>query len=130
MRYLRILTSLGVIAALAGAVAPRLRAGEERKRRLYVAEPGIRNYVEHGGVGVLVYDMDHGYRFLKRIPTFAAKPGQEPEAVKGICASARTGRLYVSTTARLLCLDLMTEKPLWEKTYEGGCDRMAITPDG
>ena len=25
---------------------------------LYVAEPGIRNYVEYGGVGVIVYDMD------------------------------------------------------------------------
>src|SRR5438270_12877298 len=27
-------------------------------------------------------------------------------------------------------MDLVTEKPLWEKTYEGGCDRMSITPDG
>ena len=24
---------------------------------LYVAEPGIRNYVEYGGIGVIVYDM-------------------------------------------------------------------------
>jgi len=24
----------------------------------------------------------------------------------------------------------VTEKILWEKTYEGGCDRMAISPDG
>ena len=29
-----------------------------------------------------------------------------------------------------MCLDLVTEKLLWERTYDGGCDRMAITPDG
>jgi hypothetical protein len=29
-----------------------------------------------------------------------------------------------------MCLDLVSEKLLWEKRYEGGCDRMAIRPDG
>jgi len=29
-----------------------------------------------------------------------------------------------------MCFDLVSEKLLWEKPYEGGCDRMAITPDG
>jgi len=28
------------------------------------------------------------------------------------------------------CLDLITEKLLWEKPYPGGCDRMALSPDG
>jgi hypothetical protein len=27
-------------------------------------------------------------------------------------------------------MDLITGKILWEKAYEGGCDRMSITPDG
>src|SRR5437879_5358166 len=94
---------------------------------LYVAEPGIRNYVQHGGVGVLVFDADNGHRFLKRIPTWPVRAGVEPEAVKGICACAKTGRLYVSTTARMLCMDLVSEKVLWDRTYEGGCDRMSIT---
>ena len=44
------------------------------------------------GIGILVFDIDHGHRLLKRIPTLTAEPGQEPEAVKGICASAATGR--------------------------------------
>jgi len=35
---------------------------------------------------------------------------QAPENVKGIAASARTGKLYVSTTKRLACFDLVTEK--------------------
>src|SRR6266478_3358331 len=29
-----------------------------------------------------------------------------------------------------MSFDLVSGKPLWEKPYEGGCDRMAILPDG
>jgi hypothetical protein len=100
------------------------------KRRLYVAVPGIRNYLEYGGHGLLVFDIDHEHRFVKRIPTAGLDAKGVPLNVKGICASARTRRLYISTIKQLMCLDLVSEKPLWEKTYELGCDRMAITPDG
>ena len=31
---------------------------------------------------------------------------------------------------RLGCIDLVSEKMVWEKEPEGGCDRMAISPDG
>ena len=105
-------------------------ASRDERNLLYVAAPGIRNYVEFGGVGVLVFDMDNGHRWMKRIPTLEIKPGQEAENVKGVCASAATGRLYVSTPQRLICIDLATEKILWNRTYPGGCDRMSITPDG
>ena len=64
-----------------------------------MAEPGIRNYVDYGGVGVLVFDIDANYRFVRRIPTWDVPQGQEPENVKGIAASARTGRLYVHDAA-------------------------------
>lgn len=30
----------------------------------------------------------------------------------------------------MFCIDLLTDKLLWEKRYEGGCDRMAVSPDG
>ena len=63
------------------------------QRRLYVAVPGIRNYLEYGGVGILVYDIDAGYKFIKRIPTWDVAPGQDAENVKGIAASAKTGKL-------------------------------------
>ncbi len=62
---------------------------------LYVASPGIGNYVEYGGVGVLVFDIDNGYKFVKRIPTWSVPPGKEPENVKGIAASAATGRAFI-----------------------------------
>ena len=105
-------------------------ATEKERHFLYVAVPGIRNYVEHGGIGILVFDIDNGYKFVRRIPTWDVPAGEMPENIKGIAASARTGKLYVSTTKRLGCFDIITEKKVWEKTYDGGCDRMAISPDG
>ena len=106
------------------------RAGTPTRRLLYVATPGIRDYLEYGGHGVLVFDIDAGYRFVKRIPSAGVNDQGKPLNVKGVCASAATRRLYVSTIRSLMCFDLMTEKILWEKSYEGGCDRMAISPDG
>ena len=97
---------------------------------LYVAEPGIRNYVEYGGVGVLVYDMDRGYTFVRRIPSQAVPQGQQPENVKGVAASARTGRLYVTTLLRVMAFDLATDRKVWDRVPAGGADRLAISPDG
>jgi DNA-binding beta-propeller fold protein YncE len=105
--------------------------GEEGVRRLlYVAVPGIRNYLEYGGHGLLVFDIDDGHRLLKRIPIGGLDDDGEPMNVKGICASAETDRVYISTIKTLMCLDLKTEQLLWEKEYERGCDRMALSPDG
>jgi DNA-binding beta-propeller fold protein YncE len=104
--------------------------GGKTKHLLYVASPGIRNYTEYGGVGVLVFDIDNGYRLIKRIPTWQYKPGEKVENVKGFAASAATGRMYVTNINRMMALDIVTGKILWDKTYEGGCDRMALAPDG
>jgi len=97
---------------------------------LYVAEPGIRNYEEYGGVGLLVFDIDHDYKFVRRIPTWTVPAGQKPENVKGIAASAKTGRVYITSLNRMIAIDAVSGKRIWDKTYEGGCDRMAVSPDG
>ena len=122
---------LWLVAALAGSAT----AGQDgAKRLLYVAVPGIRNLLEYGGAGVLVFDIDAGHKFVRRIRTNYMdekdKPGAPPENVKGVCASAKTKRLYVSTITRLACIDLLTDKQLWVKRYPDGCDRMSISPDG
>jgi DNA-binding beta-propeller fold protein YncE len=127
-RNLRTLFVLGVLIA-AASVRPATRAAVEH-HFLYVAEPGIRNYVEYGGVGVIVYDIDAGYKFVRRFPTQEVPAGQEPENVKGIAASAATGRLYVTTIRRLMAFDLKTDKKLWDKEMPGGADRLAVSPDG
>jgi hypothetical protein len=97
---------------------------------LYVAVPGVRNYVEYGGAGVLVFDIAHEHRFVKRIPTIDAPAGQAPENVKGVALSAQTGLLYVTTPRRMFAVDVVTERVVWNREYDGGCDRMALSPDG
>lgn len=111
------------------ALAP-LAAAAQEKHYLYAATPGIRNYVDYGGIGVIVFDVANGHKFVKRIPTWNVPEGKEPENVKGIEACAETGKLYVSTVKRLACIDLKTEKMEWDKELPGGCDRMALSPDG
>jgi len=105
-------------------------AAEQSGRFLYVAEPGIRDYLEYGGHGLLIYDIDHGHQFVKRIPTAGVDDKGKPLNVKGISASVALKRVYVTTIKTLTAIDLVSEKVLWEKSYEGGCDRMAMSPDG
>ncbi len=93
------------------------------RRLLYVAVPGIRNYLEYGGHGLLVFDIDHGHKFVKRIPTGGVDRAGKPINVKGICASAKTKQIHISTKSSLMCLDMVSEKLLWERKYDKGCDR-------
>jgi hypothetical protein len=118
------------VALLAALSMTSQRSAKEDQHLLYVASPGIRNYVEYGGVGILVFDMAKDHRFVKRIPTWDVPEGKPAENVKGVAANARTARIYVSTPKRVAAFDLLTEKKVWEKEYEGGCDRMALSPDG
>jgi DNA-binding beta-propeller fold protein YncE len=97
---------------------------------LYAASPGIRNYTEYGGVGILVFDIDHGYKLVRRIPTWDTPKGQKVQNVKGIVASAKTGTVYVTSLDHVIAVDAITGKRLWDRIYEGGCDRLAISPDG
>ena len=98
MKTRRLLLSVLVLLALIAAFAStKWRAAVEEKHLLYVASPGIRNYVEYGGVGILVYDIAAGHKFVKRIPTWDAPEGKPAENVKGVAASAKTSKIYVST---------------------------------
>src|SRR5205807_7449534 len=99
----------GVFFLLAPAFLLQLRATpkpQNEQHRLYVAVPGIRNDLQYGGIGILVYDIDAGYKFIRRIPTWNVPPGEAAENVKGVAASAKTGKLYVSTIKRVACFDL------------------------
>ena len=128
-----ILTLMALLALIAKGPAGQPAAAFEDgnvRRLLYVAVPGIRDYLEYGGHGLLVFDIDQGHKFVRRIATSGLNKNGKPLNVKGVCASATTKRIYISTLETLTCLDLVTEKILWERPYEGGCDRMAISPDG
>lgn len=117
---------LALVGLLSGSVAA---AEAPIRHYLYVACPGIRNYLEYGGAGILVFDIDDGHKFLRRISTPASSEAT-PDNIKGICACAATRRLYFTTRSKLYCLDLVRETTLWEVSPPGGTDRMSITPDG
>jgi DNA-binding beta-propeller fold protein YncE/lysophospholipase L1-like esterase len=106
-----------------------IAAAEPVQRYLYVVTPGIRDYLEFGGAGILVFDIDNGYRFVKRISTPASQ-AEKPDNIKGVCADAASGRLYFTTRSKLYAVDLLTDKAIWEKTPPNGTDRMSITPNG
>jgi DNA-binding beta-propeller fold protein YncE len=123
--FLSALSLAAPLAMIAGGHA------QQPQRFLYAGAPGVGNQAGHGGVGILVFDIDRGYKFVKRIPTWTSPEGRPVEGVRGIAASGATGRLFVSTSRRLAAFDLVTDKIVWEQTYGGKCcDRMAISPDG
>jgi DNA-binding beta-propeller fold protein YncE len=132
------------LALVACAALPRTQA-QQRQRYLYAALPGVGggSNLKYGGAGILVFDIDHEHKFVRRIPLqgtpdppFVPNPNGRggrggQESIKGIAAHARTGRLYVSTSRRVAAYDLLTDKLVWERTYEErGTDRIALSPDG
>jgi len=111
------------------SLAAEKSAVSERKL-LYVAAPGIRDYLEYGGHGILIFDINTNHKFVKRLSSAGLDEKGHPLNVKGICANAETERLFITTARTMMSFDLVSGKLLWEKSYEGGCDRLAISPDG
>ena len=87
------------------------------KRYLYVAVPGIRDYLGFGGHGILVFDINNHHRFVKRIRTGGFHPDKTPSNVKGIAVSVALNSIYISTLESLQRIDLATEKIVWEKVF-------------
>lgn len=123
---------LWVIALASLFFVKDARSEDGLTRHLYVASPGIRDYLEYGGHGVMVFDIDNEHSFVRRISLagYGVDESGQPLNVKGICAHASSGRLYVSTKRQLIAIDLLTDNVLWQREYPLGCDRMSITPDG
>jgi DNA-binding beta-propeller fold protein YncE len=138
----------GAVAVLAAAIVSSHPHAQQAQRFLYAALPGVGggNNLTYGGAGILVFDIDRGHKFVKRIPLQGAPPpdtytsaaasgrggtGNRQEAIKGIAAHAQTARLYVSTSRRVAAYDLLTDKLVWEQSYDSrGTDRIALSPDG
>ena len=115
-----------------GKPAPKTtKAVPGPKRYLYVVTPGVRNYLGYGGHGIHVFDIDNGHKPVKFIPGQGGlRKDGKPSNVKGVDVSLFTNCLYVSTLEAIQCIDLTTEKMVWERVYDGGVDRISISPDG
>ena len=119
-----------LLCAIFATPASTLAQQSATKRYLYVATPGIRDYVGYGGHGILVFDINNNHKFVKRIPTRGLHPNGSPSNVKGVAVSVPLNSIFISTIEGLQRINLSTEKIVWERTYEGGCDRMSVSPDG
>ena len=131
------LRGVGVLALL--AALGLVGQAQQPQRFLYAALPGVGggSNTSFGGVGILIFDIDNGHKFVRRVPLQGVPPppgrgGTVPqEAIKGIAAHAETARLYISTSRRVAAYDLLTDKLVWEQSYENrGVDRVAVSPDG
>ena len=83
-----------IVTALVFLASLSTRAAEPPLERhyLYVAEPGIRNDMQYGGHGLLVFDIDNGHKFVKRIPTGGGVDGKGvPLNVKGVAPAPSPG---------------------------------------
>lgn len=95
-------------------------------RYLYLVTPDGAQNETASGQGLLVFDIDHGFQFVRRIAL-----GNLSAGVRGMTGCLATHSLYYSTTDRRMGrFDLETDKLLWEHQYTGGCDRSSAMLDG
>ena len=143
--FMILLLTAEYTTVIAQNTAKKSPVSAKTNRYLYVATPGIRHYLGYGGHGILVFDIENNHKFVKRIKTQgfrADNSGSTPQSdlyrpangapsnVKGVAVSVPLNSIYVSTLESVQRIDLTTEKIIWEKKYEGGADRMSISPDG
>jgi len=97
------------------------------KRYLYLSQPdGAQKEGRSDPPGIMIFDIDNGHKFVRRIEVAVFSEG-----LRGFVGNLKTHRVYFSSTNRRLgAFDLETEKVVWEKEYEAGCDRSSITKDG
>src|SRR5260370_29031643 len=129
--FIAVFLSIAVLALAARGATPsshRERRGQSgTKRYLYMSMPdAAQKEGRSDPPGILVFDIDNGHKFVRRIevPVFS-------EGLRGFAGSLKTHCVYFSSTNRRLgAFDLETEKVVWQKTYDGGCDRSSITIAG
>ena len=119
--------SLSAFLAILLSIATLAAAQSETKRYLYLSMPdGSQEEGRSDPPGILIFDIDNGHKLVRRInvPIFA-------EGLRGFAGNLKMHRVYFSSTNHCVgAFDLETEKIVWEKTYNAGCDRSAITMDG
>lgn len=113
-----------IFAILSIAIAS---AQAQTKRYLYLSTPdAAQKEGRTQGQGILVFDIDDGHKFVRRIDIPAFKEG-----LRGFTGNLKTHRVFFSgNNGHVGAFDLETEKIVWDKTYEAGADRSAVTLDG
>lgn len=111
--------SLGLPASVTAATA-------EVNRYLYLSMPDGAQKEGRSEPGILIFDIDDGHKFVRRIdmPIFQ-------EGLRGFAGNLKMHSAYYSSTNhRLGRFDLESETTVWEQVYDAGCDRSSVTLDG
>jgi hypothetical protein len=87
---------------------------------------GNPKYIENGGVGISVFDIDDGYKFVKRFP-----PGKylRQRRMSNYCCERQDGHRLCLDDRRISPQRSQREEALGQ-SLRSGCDRLAISPDG
>ncbi len=120
MRRLAILLSFLLTCCTFNTAAPEI------KRYLYLSMPDAAQEQGRSKAGILIFDIDDGHKFVRRIdmPVFE-------EGLRGFAGNlVKHSVYYSSTNHRLGQFDLETEQTVWEQVYDAGCDRSSVTLDG
>jgi hypothetical protein len=115
--------TIRMILVLIGEAIGSTRRGRRRGRgrRLALrATPGIRDLLEYGGHGLLVFDIDDWARFVKPYPDRRGSMRREAAQREGGLRQRGHDRVHISTIEDAHLLDLVTEDVLWERAYPGG----------
>ena len=118
--------SLAALFALLFAFRVSSFAEEELHRYLYAVTPDGAQMESSSGEGLLVFDIDREFQFVRRLAL-----GNLSGGARGLTGCLAAHSLYYSTTSqRMGRFDLETEKVVWEEQYTGGCDRSSAMLDG
>ena len=124
MRAVFVLLSCAVPFARVAASAPA-EVPPIASRYFYAVN---QSFADRGSISV--YDIDRDHHLVKTVRTV-----QNVTDVKGVAASAVTGRLYVayrtaSGEGMIYCLSLSNDQVLWNRVIRPDVDRLSISPDG
>jgi outer membrane protein assembly factor BamB len=122
----RIITIVALLLIIVITSSQIAHAEGQTGRFIYMSTPDGAQSQGRSGTGILIFDIDNGHKFVRRIDLPIFKEG-----IRGFTGNAKMHSVYYSTSNRRLGrFDVETEKVVWEKTFKAGCDRSSITPDG
>jgi hypothetical protein len=117
-----------------------LQAAEQRYLYVFRA-PKDRDGFRTLKPSIEVHDIANGHKLLKVIPVTVPSGTRPVGDIRGVMANVKTKKIYIShygataTDSRhspgwVLCIDMLTNKPVWHKSYDKSVDRGALSPDG
>ena len=115
-----------ILALILSLPALAVAESNDVQRLLYMSMPDGAQKEGRSKAGILIFDIDNGHKFVRRIdmPIFE-------EGLRGFAGNLKHHSVYYSSTNhRLGRFDIESEKKVWESVFDAGCDRSSVTLDG